>query len=309
MALEKSNNWLHSKAAGHLAAFVAVLCWGCSFISSKILMEGAGLTPVEVYVYRFVIAYLLVLALTFKNIRSRSWRDELQFALCGVCSGTLYFLMENYALKYTSTGNVSLLSSISPIFTALLLAFIYRMRPRPGEIWGSAVAFAGVALVIMSEPIALGLGMEFHPLGDFLSLSCAFSWAVYSIAVKRLIPLYSSIFLTRKLFFYGLLTSIPLLLMEDAPLRLGEVFSLSQPLFLINLLFLAVMCSFAAYLLWNSSMKIIGPLSTSNYIYFQAPITMIAGALILGENVYPLGYVGCLLVLGGLFIADRKKKQ
>lgn len=308
MTLGKFNNLQDSKVAGHIAAFIAVLCWGCSFISSKVLMDGAGLSPVEVYVYRFFIAYLLILALTSRQIRSRSRRDEIQLALCGICSGTLYFLMENYALKYTSTGNVSLLSSISPIFTAILLAFLYKTRMRAGEIWGSAVAFAGVALVILSEPISLGLGLEIHPLGDLLSLSCALSWAIYSIAIKRLIPIYSSLFITRKLFFYGLISSVPLLFIQHEPLHLGALFNMEQPVYMFNLLFLAVMCSSLAYLLWNGSMKMIGPLSTNNYIYFQAPITMIAGALILGESIYLLGYVGCLLVLGGLFIADKSKK-
>ena len=117
MNLAQKNNWKNSRFSGHLAALVAVMCWGCSFIASKVLMEGAALTPVEVYVYRFTIAYILILLLTFREMRSRSWADELQLALCGICSGTLYFLMENYALKYTSTGNVSLLSSVSPIPT------------------------------------------------------------------------------------------------------------------------------------------------------------------------------------------------
>lgn len=116
-----------------MAAFLTATCWGCSFIASKVLMEDAHMTPVEVYVYRFVIAYVIMLAFTFKDIRSKSWTDELQLALCGVCSGTLYFLMENYALMYTTTGNVSLLSSISPIFTAILLSIIYKTKMKRGK--------------------------------------------------------------------------------------------------------------------------------------------------------------------------------
>ncbi len=308
MILEKKNSWKNNKITGHIGALITVICWGCSFIASKVLMEGAGMTPVEVYVYRFVIAYLLMLAFTFKEMKSKSWADELQMALCGICSGTLYYLMENYALMYTSTGNVSLLSSISPIFIAILLAVIYKTKMMGGEIIGSVIAFIGVALVIMSESISKELGFEIHPIGDFLALLSALSWAVYSIAIKRLIPIYNTFFLTRKLFFYGLITSIPLLVIQDEPLHLGPLFDFSQPVFLLNLLFLAVMCSIMAYLLWNSSMKIIGPLATNNYLYFQPPVTMIAGCLILGETIYPFGYVGCALVLLGLVIADKVKK-
>lgn len=307
MAIATKFEMKNSKLAGHLAALITVMCWGCSFISSKVLMEGAGMTPVEVFVYRFGIAYIIIFSFTFRHLKSRGWKDELQFALCGVCSGTLYFLMENYALIYTSTGNVSLLSSISPIFTAILLSLIYKTRMRKGEIFGSALAFFGVALVIFSEPISKGLGFHINPLGDLLSISCALSWAIYSIAVKNLIPFYSSFFISRKLFFYGLVTSIPLMLMQPEPLHVGVLFDLSHPKYLMNLLFLAIMCSTAAYLLWNESMKLIGSLATNNYIYLQPPITMIAGCLLLGETIYPLGYAGCALVLGGLVIADKVK--
>lgn len=306
MSSLSNGSWKKSKPAGHLAAFITVLCWGCSFISSKVLMEGAGMTPVEVFVYRFSIAYLLILCFTIKNIRSRSRKDEIQFAICGVCSGTLYFLMENYALMYTSTGNVSLLSSISPIFVAILVSIIYKTRMRRGEITGSLVAFVGVALVIFSESISKGLGIQISPLGDILAISCAFSWAIYSIAVKNLLPFYDSFFITRKLFFYGLITSIPLLLIQPEPLHIGVLFDASQPKYLMNLLFLALMCSTMAYLLWNESMKIIGPVSTNNYMYLQPPVTMIAGCWLLGETIYPFGYVGCVLVLAGLLIADKK---
>ena len=309
MILEKKNDWKNSKITGHIGALITVICWGCSFIASKVLMEGASMTPVEVYVYRFTLAYLMMLALTFKEMRSKSWKDELQMALCGICSGTLYFLMENYALIYTSTGNVSLLSAISPLFTAILLSVIYKTRMKSGEITGSVIAFIGVALVIMSESISKGLGMEIHPIGDILAISCALSWAVYSIAIKRLIPIYNTFFLTRKLFFYGLITSLPLLFLQHEPLHLQVLFDMSQPRYLLNLLFLAVMCSSMAYLLWNESMKIIGPLATNNYLYFQPPVTMIAGCFLLGETIYPFGYVGCALVLCGLYVADNVKNK
>lgn len=309
MILNKKNSWKNSKLTGHIGALITVLCWGCSFIASKVLMEGAAMTPVEVYVYRFSLAYLLMMAFTFKKFMANSWADELQMALCGICSGTLYFLMENYALIYTSTGNVSLLSSISPIFIAILLALIYKTRMQTSEIVGSLVAFVGVAFVIMSEPIAKGLGMEIHPVGDLLAISCALSWAVYSIALKRLIPIYNTLFLTRKLFFYGLVTSIPLLLLQKEPLHLSALFDFSHPVFLLNLLFLAVMCSSMAYLLWNESIKIIGPITTNNYLYIQPPVTMFAGSILLGESVYPFGYLGCALVLLGLIMADKMKNN
>ena len=296
-------NSKYLKGVGHLAALVTVVAWGGSFISTKVLMEEGGFTPVEVYVYRFALAYILMLAITFRKILSNSLKDELQFLLCGVCAGTLYFLTENYALKFTTAGNVSLLSAISPIFTTLLMALVFRSKISRGVMAGSAACFVGVGLVIFSPAIAIGTGFEIHPFGDILALTCAVSWAVYSVAVRRLLPLYSTFFVTRKLFFYGVLTALPLLAFQQEPYHLHLLFE--TPKYLLNLLFLVIMCSVAAYLLWNEAMKLIGSVSTNNYLYLQPLVTMVAGWFFFGEHIYLWGYIGCALIIAGLVVADR----
>ncbi|MDE6669014.1 MAG: EamA family transporter, partial [Muribaculaceae bacterium] len=170
----------------HLGALVTMGAWGTSFLSSKILMQDGGFTPVETFIYRFTAAYLLLLLLTFRKLLSLTWRDELQFLVCGICAGSLYFITENYALNYTTTGNVSLLASISPLFTTILMALVFKVRIKTGEILGSIVAFAGVGCVVFSS----GDSLEIHPKGDILALSAALCWAIYTIVVKRLIPHY-----------------------------------------------------------------------------------------------------------------------
>lgn len=259
------------------------------------------MTPAETYVCRFAAAYIVLLLFTFKRIRSNSWHDELLFFLCGLCAGSLYFITENYALKNTSTGNVSLLSSISPIFTTILMAIIYKVRMKPGVVIGSIIAFIGVGCVIFSH----GSGLVISPKGDILALCAALSWAVYTILVKRLIPYYNSFFITRKLFFYGVITALPLVLLQNQPLRWQILFDFSHPQYALNFLFLVLLCSVFAYIIWNESMKILGPVTANNYLYVQPLITMVAAYFIFDEKIYLLGYVGCILVVGGLVISDK----
>ena len=59
---------------GHLGAIITVSAWGASFVFTKVLMEDGGFTPVEVYVYRFAVAYLLLLCITFKKIFANNWK-------------------------------------------------------------------------------------------------------------------------------------------------------------------------------------------------------------------------------------------
>lgn len=287
----------------HLGAFLTVSAWGCSFISSKILMEDGGLTPVETYVYRFAFAYLLLLPLTYKRILANSWRDELILAVCGICAGSLYFITENYALRLTTTGNVSLLSSISPIFTAFLVALFYKQKIKIGVLIGSLIAFGGAGCIIFSHADSL----EIHPAGDILALSSALCWAIYSIAIKSIIPNYTSLFVTRKLFFYGVITALPLLMLQPEPLHLNVLFNLQQPQYLLNFLFLVAMCSLGAYLIWNECLKFLGPVTANNYLYLQPVVTMIVAYFVFDEEIYLLGYLGCVLIIGGLVLSDKWK--
>jgi len=268
-------------------------------------MEDGGFTPVEMFVYRFFVAYLILLGFSFKRIFADNWKDELSLLVCGVCSGSLYFITENYGLVYTTAGNVSLLSSMSPIFTTILAAIVFRTKIGVGVISGSIIAFVGVFCIIFSH----GEGFVIKPTGDLLALSASVSWAIYSIVVKRLMPFYNSFFITRKMFFYGVLTALPLLLIQKEPIRFFQLFDISDPHLMFNFLFLVLMCSIMAYLIWNESMKVLGPVTANNYIYMQPLVTMVAAYFILNENIYILGYIGCVLIIGGLIISDKWKPE
>lgn len=295
-------SYKYLKIAGHIGALATVVCWGSSFVCSKVLMD-AGLTPVETYVYRFVAAYALMLLFTFRHILSHGWKDELLFLLCGACAGSIYFILENYALKYTTAGNVSLLTSISPLTTTLLIAVVYKTRIRNWEIIGSVLAIIGVACVIFSG----GNSLEIRPTGDLLALAAATAWSVYTLAVKRLIPLYSSLFITRKLFFYGVVTALPLLFLQQEPLHLNVLLDFSNPHIFFNFLFLVLMCSCFGYFIWNEAMKILGSVTTNNYMYLQPVATMVVAFFVFSEAIRPLGIIGCVLILGGLYLSDKKK--
>lgn len=291
------------KLIANIGALLVMIAWGTSFLSSKILMVRGEFTPVEVFIYRFTFAYIILLTMTAKKIMANNWRDELLLLVCGLCAGSIYFVSENYALEYSTTGNVSLLVSISPIFTTILMAVIYRFWPRINVIVGSVIAFVGVGCIIFSS----GEGFELNPFGDLLALCASFSWAIYTIVVKRLTPFYGSLFITRKLFFYGVITALPLLLIQRQPLHLHTLFNINEPVIILNFLFLGFLCSATAYLIWNEVMKILGPIKSNNYLYLQPLVTMIAGYVVLDEKIYILGYIGCALIIGGILISDKIK--
>ena len=70
---------------------------------------------------------------------------------------------------------------------------------------GSLLALVGVALVVYNGHFIL----KISPLGDFLTLLAAFSWAFYSLIMKKMSGRYRTTFITRKISFYGILTILP----------------------------------------------------------------------------------------------------
>ena len=53
-----------------------------------------------------------------------------------------------------------------------------------------------------------------QPVGDLLTLLAALSWAFYSLVIKRMTGRYPTVFITRKIFFYGVLTILPAFLLH-----------------------------------------------------------------------------------------------
>lgn len=286
----------------HLAALATVGMWGYSFVSSKVLLEN-GLGPVHIYVCRFIIAYLLILLISHKRFWASSFREELMFVLCGLLAGSVYFIAENTALEYTLTTNVSLLTSLSPLIIAILAGLVYKTEKLGIGTWvGSAIALAGVACVVFNSSASL----QINPLGDFLAIAGATSWAFYSLILRQLNAHYDVWFISRKTFFYGLITSVPLLIFEQNSAPLAEV--LPRPEVYGNLLFLGLGASTVAYVLWAVSVKKLGAVKANNYIYLQPIVTLVVSAVVLSEPVTVIGVMGIALILGGLWAGNNINK-
>ena len=288
-----------STAVWHLAAVLTMCVWGTTFISTKVLLLH-GLTPAHIFLLRFAQAYVGILLVEHKRWLCRDWRDELHMLVLGVCGGSLYFLTENTALTMSYASNVSLIVCTAPLLTAIVIRLFYRnYRLSVQFVVGSLVALAGVAVVVFNGHFVLNL----NPLGDLLSFSAALLWAFYSLVIKKLNGRYSTAFITRKICFYGLISLLPMFFYEPLYWKRDLIF---DPVISSNLLFLGVVASMLCYMLWNVVLKHLGTVRASNYIYFNPVVTLLASSLVLNESLTAISLVGAALVLGGVFIADRR---
>lgn len=285
----------------YVTAFVIVVIWGCTFVQTKLLIN-AGLRPDEIFLFRFVLAYLLMLPFAGKKLFLDNRKDELLTVALGLTGGSLYFLTENYALAYGYCSNVSLIVCLTPLVTALIVGCFYPSErlDRRGVL-ASLIAFAGMALVVFNGNFILKLS----PLGDILALAACLCWALYSLIIKRLQDRYSNMLITRKIFGYGLLTILPLLLVEGANV---ELLVEGGAVVWGNIIFLGCVASMLCFLGWNWCLEKIGTVRATNLLYLNPVVAMTTSALVLGERVTWVALVGAALILAGLACIDRFRR-
>ena len=283
----------------HLIAILTVSIWVLTFIATKVLI-GYGLTPQEIFFYRFLIAYAGIWIISPKRLFANRWKDEFWLMAGGIFGGSLYFFTENTALGITQASNVSFLICTAPLLTTILSLLFYKSeKATKGLIGGSLLALAGVGLVVFNGSVIL----KISPVGDLLTLLAALSWAFYSLIIRKMTGRYPTVFITRKIFFYGVLTILPAFLLH--PLQ-PDLDILLKPIVLSNLLFLAVLASLICYVLWNVVLKQLGTVRASNYIYLNPLVTMVASMMILQEQITLFALIGAGCIVCGVYLAERK---
>lgn len=292
----------NKKPAGHLAALLTILIWGTTFISTKILLTD--FQPVEILFFRFILGFLALLAAYPRRLKTTGPKQELTFALAGLCGICLYYLLENIALTFTLASNVGVIISVAPFFTALLSHLVMRSEHALHSRFfiGFAVAMAGIVLISFN-----GSKMELNPFGDLLAAAAALVWACYSILTKKISSFgYPVILSTRRTFFYGILFMIPALFLFDIP---ADFSRFAEPANLLNLLYLGLGASALCFVTWNFAVKELGAVKTSVYIYMVPAITVLTSALILHERLTLLSGIGTALTMAGLFLSQQKPER
>jgi len=287
----------------HAVAFMVVAIWGSTFVFTKLLLFG-GFSPAQIFTLRFIIAYAMLLVFClWGGIRwlCDSWKDELLMLGLGISGGSLYFLAENEAMNHTTTTNTSLIVCLCPLFASLLIGLFYKsQRLNRTQIIGTIIAATGLVVVVMNGHFVLHLS----PLGDTLAFIACLCWAVYSLLMIPANAKYDTIFVTRKVFFYGLLSMIPYFIFFPG-LNVHKLFE--QPALLWNLLFLGCVASTFCFLTWNWVMKKLGAIIVTNYVYFNPVTTILFAWLLLSEPITGYFIFGTVLILVGMYLSDKHK--
>ena len=286
---------------GHMAAVLCVSMWGFAYVPIVVLLRSFA--PFEILFFRIGLATVILYLIYPKRMGKMTVRQELLLAGAGLSGVTFFFLLQDFALLATAASNVSVISAISPMFTALLTWWILAGdRPTTSFYLGALLALTGIGLISFA-----GSRLELGPMGDLLALLKAFSWAIYSIFTKKIAAFgYHTIQTTRRVFLYGLLFLVPVLIFSDFRLGLARFAETEN---LVSMLFLGMVPSALCFALWGFSIKQLGPVRTSVYVYLAPLVAVLASVLILGEIITWVSGLGIVFTLGGLVISNWRSQR
>lgn len=284
---------------GHFLSIITIIVWGTTFVSTKVLLRS--FTPIEILFIRFLIGFVALILLYPHRLRIKDKKQEWLFAGAGITGLTLYYLLENIALTYTTASNISIIITIAPFFTALLSGlFLGSGKPSKQFYIGFIAAMIGVGLISYTGSSSFQL----NPFGDLLAVLAAIAWAFYSIFTRKISDFgYNIIQSTRRIFFYGIMFMIPMLFFMDFSLDFTRF---SNFVNLGNILFLGVGASAICFVTWNTAVGILGAVKTSVYIYLSPAVTVVFSVIILDEPLTPALVVGAILTLIGLWLSETK---
>lgn len=277
----------------------AVFVWGLSFIATKRAL--AEVKPEVIVFLRQLlgISFLFVLAKTKKqsfgiNLRDHKWVFLLALIAC------FHLWIQITGLQWTSASNTGWIIGITPVFMTILALIFFKEKISKQQASGIVISFAGLLLLVSKGDLAtLDL---IQSKGDALIIFSSVTWAVYSLASKKATLNYSPVMTTFYLFIFVALVISPFAISKENAVAVANL-SLGG---WSAILFLGILCSGVAYVLWAQALTEMSASRVGAYLYIEPFVTFFGSWILLNEQITFLMLVSGLIIISGVVLVNRK---
>lgn len=279
----------------------AVIIWGTSFIATKIALEE--LVPRTIIFLRLLLVstLLLFLAIYSKRDLTISIKSHIRILLLAVIA-VFHLWIQVTGMQFTTAANTGWIIGTAPIFMAIVGFIFFREPLSPFRIFGILVAFFGLLLLISKGDLS---SIDFFSnKGDFLILTSAFTWSIYSAVNKKIALSYSPLLTVLFLFTMIAIIISPFTISNAA---LESVINLSLKGW-VMILFLGIFCSGIAYVLWSQALKEMDSVNVGAFLYFEPFVTVFAAWIFLSEEITLVMILSGMIITIGVFLVNFNLK-
>ncbi len=269
---------------------MVALFWGASYYLSAVGLES--LDVFNLNALRFIIAFLLAAALSYRSIRSVT-RETLTYSALLAVILTAVYIFATYGIKYTSVSNAGFLSSLAIIFTPILVFIIDRRVPEKKLVVVIAVSVIGIALLTLNDRLVPAVG-------DILCIICAVFYALHLVVTEKIVKKASvnafhiGVF---QLGFTGLFNLVFSFIIE----RPGLPDSMKS---LAAVLFLSVFCTGIAFIVQSVAQQYTTASHVGVILTLEPVFAAVVAYIFAGEVLLPRAYFGAALLIISLLIME-----
>ncbi len=292
------------KLQGHVALLFANMFWGMMSPVTKSVLLGGDISPLALSALRigggallFALCSLILPASVAP--RERIHRSDYLKLLCA----SLLMISANQGLfilgiGYTNPIDSSVMSSLTPMITMLLAAWILHFPITRLKFLGVAIGLAGVIILVTDNS---GNANATNPLiGDLLCFGAQICAALYYVLFGGLIKRYAPFTLMKWMFLIAAFTYVPCCWRALADVPYARV----PAVIWMELGYIVVFATCLAYLTLPFAQKRLKPIVVSTYSYFQ-PVFAAIVAVWLGVGDFgAVKMAATLLIFAGVYFVS-----
>lgn len=286
-------------AAGIFSALFANIIFGFSFIFSKTALSVSH--PLIILSVRFTIAFIFLNILwaigVFKINLNSIFKSPL-LLLMGIAQPFLYFIFELYGLSLVSSALSGVIIALVPVAVMLFSSLVLKEKITLLQWIFTAVSIMGVSAI----SIISNNGEKNYILGIVLLIGAIICAAAFNLLSRKQSSSYSPFDRTYIMFLIGCIgfniISLAVLREEFIPLL---VTSITNTRFIISIIYLAIVSSVLAFLLYNFATSKISAVQAASFSNIIPAITVIAGVLVLKEDLSLVGMFLCAVIILGVW--------
>ena len=282
----------------------ATLFWAGNFIVGKTASINE-IPPISLNFYRWVLAWLILLPFTYKElIKKKNYilNNIGLFIVLGITAVTIFNSALFYSLKFTQVISGVLMISTVPVMIIFISSLLKIEKTNFFQIIGVGLSLTGVLFIITKADIGLLKNLDFNR-GDLIMIIAMFSWATYSALLKKKKYELSQISLLQVVISFGVIFLIPLYFID---MNMGNSIKLEKPFFL-TLAYVVLFPGLASFFFWIKGVALIGANRSGVFLHLMPIFGAVMAMIIFDEKFMFYHLLGAAFILMGIILSYRKK--
>lgn len=307
---------MNGKQRAYVGVVFAEIFWAASFLFTNEALKV--FTPVSVVVMRITAATLLLLVFCAcrRELEIPTWKEIGLFVLAGVFQPFVYFILEAYGLKYTnSPSTASLILALGPLLSPFIAWLLIRERITINTVVGLVVCSVGIVIIV-----TVGQELKINAIGVALLAMAAMTTIFYTICLRKVHQRFKPATIVFWVDVTSLVFFLPAWTIMDRgkpsvigqaidAIRTGGLMTTEEGRAICAIVVLAVFCSVVSYICFCNAVRYIGVAKANAFSNLIPALTPICVWVFTGEMMEWNKYIGILVVIGGLYLAQRGKKE